>query len=723
MNVLTRSLWLIAIVPAFLSGASAFPQQSKSSKTLAKINIQAAPALGTAESYAGGKITGTWHFNRFNDDETGTYGHKTVHAAYDSLNNRVCILTDARHVAAADLKDSASLEITNQRVVVNGNLFLGVPSRSGKFRLIGAIQPEWNTGSIYYSDDEGRSWVKSAGGDLSNQEVRWSGILENQEKSVLVLTVKTVSRVGGKTDIYTLLKSGDQGETFQPLKTWEETEAAKVLACKPYNINELYFIRKINNTNQWTILKFNFQSRNFEPVSVYYTPKTPSSLVGTRVRDTTWLFAGANGGGFVSSSAGKAWEARPLRERIATVNPQNPLELVESSANTWFSKDGGKKWDRLPWWEPVFGWDLQNFQWFRNRDDGWTAVLNNDFGAHFTTNFTDSLSWKHLNTDNYHMLIHHGTYEESTDLLITGNQDRGTMIWQKERDGYYKGNTVTKADGLRVCIANQGNSYWYIHYWNTMYHKNFRKGEREKTDSLVIDIPRALRDTTWYTPPMAPSWKPGEDAIFLSGNNRLIKLAYDPYYNSISRMELPYDFRDSTQEVLAGLATTRADASRIYACTKNGRFYFSTDIGKTWKPTDYKGPVPFVKNRPWWGPYGYAIKTAPDNPDIVFWAGEGDSTNAFLKSVDGGKTFTPATMGLPGWSNIRDFAVSPGGEYVFANNGYVYIRDEDRWYDISGGSCPKGAAITGVEYLDKQKTVRYFTYGSGVVDFKLTSIQ
>lgn len=711
-------LFLLGFFGWMLSGIPA-QGQKRSATDPSRDLIPVSKKMGTMESYAEGQISGSWHFNRFNDDETGTYGHKTVHAAYDSIHNQVYVLSDARNVLTASLADSASLDFTNQRVVVNGNLFLGVPAKQGKFHLIGAIQPEWNTGAIYYSKDGGISWEKSRNGALTNKEVRWSAVLEDPVKTILVLTVETVSKSGGKIEIYTLLQSANQGVSFEILKTWEETVASKVLACKPYNVNELYFIRKINNTNLWTVLEFKLSTKSFEPISVNYTDKTPSSFVGTRYNDTTWLFAGAKGGGYASNNGGKTWEARPLRERIASVHPEDPKLLIESSANTWFSKDGGKKWERLPWWEPVFGWDLQNFQWFRTQEQGWIAILNNDFGAHFTTSFADSLAWKHLNTDNPHMLIHHGAYSENTDLLVTGNQDRGTMLWRKVREGYYEGNTVTKADGLRVCIANQGNSYWYIHYWNTMYHKNFVPGQNEKVDSLVIDLRGALKDTTWYTPPMAPSWKPGEDAVFLAGNQRLIKLSYDPYYNSISRMELPYEFRDSTKEVLAGLASTKADDNRLYACSKNGKFYYSTDLGKSWTPTSYEGPVPFVKNRPWWGPYGYVIGTAPDDPDFVCWAGEGDRSAAFLFSEDGGKTFTIATEGLPDWSNIRSFAISPGGKFVFANNGYVWVRAENKWYDMSGGSCPKGAAITAVEYLEKQRIVRYFTYGSGVVDFKL----
>ncbi len=716
MKNLIRVTGLVFV--SFLMTATAPAQKAKPGKVNDGV-IPAALPMGTVESYANGKISGYWKFNRFQDDETGTYGHKTVNSAYDSVTNMVYILSDARNVLTGPLTDSASLNMTNQKVAINGNLFLGTVKKKGGFRLLGAIQPEWNKGSIWFSDNGGISWNRCAGADLSNREIRWSAILEDADRTILVLTLQTVSKSAGKIDIYTILRSADQGESFTEINTWQETEPAKVVACKPYNSNTIYVIRKLTNTNVWSVREFDPVAKALNPIALHYTNKAPGSLVGTVFGDTTYLYAGAAGGGFVSKDRGKTWKPVGLRERIAAVDPTDPKLLIESSATTFISKDAGKKWEQLKWWEKVFGWDMQGLQFYRRKDSLWVGILNNDFGAHFTTKFTDSLSWKHLNTDNIHMLIHHGAYDERTGLLVTGNQDRGTMIWEKAGDGRYKGNTTTKADGLRVTIANAGNSYWYIHYWNTIYHKNYRKGQKEKLDSLVVELDRALKDTTWYTPPMQPSWKAGEDAVFLAGNGRLIKLTYDPYYNSIGRMELPFNFRDTTDEVLAGLATMMSDPSRIYAASKNGKFFISKDIGKTWQKSDHKGAVPFVKNRPWWGPYGYSIETDPGNPDFVCWAGEGDSTNAFLISRDGGKTFAPATRGLPDGSNIRDMAITPGGEWIFANNGYVFCAAENRWFDMTGGSCPNGGAITAVEYLQAERTVRYFTYGSGIVDFIL----
>jgi hypothetical protein len=295
------------------------------------------------------------------------------------------------------------------------------------------------------------------------------------------------------------------------------------------------------------------------------------------------------------------------------------------------------------------------------------------------------------------------------------------MVWEKVKDGYYEGTTTTKADGLRVCIANHGQSYWYLHYWNTIYHKNYVKGRKEKVDSLVTSLSKVLKDTTWYTPPMQPSWKKDEDAIFIAGNGKIIKLTYDPYYESISKLILNFSFKDSTSEVISGLATTKADSNRMYAATKNGKFYYSLDLGKSWTATSYKGNVPYIKNRPWWGPYGYAIKTAPDNADFVCWAGEGDETSAFLISTDGGKNFKAATNGLPPHTNINDFSIIQGGKYIISNNLDIYSTEDNKWYDMKEKGFPYDIDVRAVEYIQKEKTIRFFTYGLGVVDFIITN--
>ena len=147
MNILIRTSCLtVALV--LLTVASGLSQKSTASKKPEKAMIPQAKAMGTPESFANGKVNGYWQFNHFNDDETGTYGHKTVGSAYDSVSNKIYILSDVRNVLEGNLVDSSALKMTNQKVIINGGLFLGITTRTNHFRLLGAIQPEWNSGSI-----------------------------------------------------------------------------------------------------------------------------------------------------------------------------------------------------------------------------------------------------------------------------------------------------------------------------------------------------------------------------------------------------------------------------------------------------------------------------------------------------------------------------------------------------------------------------------------------
>ena len=329
---------ILTIAITILACTSGFSQKPASGKKSDAQVIPTAKAMGTAESYANGKINGYWQFNHFNDDETGTYGHKTVGSAYDSVSNKVYILSDVRNVLVGNLVDSSDLKMTNQRVTLNGNLFLGITTRNNQFRLLGAIQPEWNMGGIYFSDNGGINWKMSAGAILVNKEIRWSTILEDKDRTILVLTLQTVSKASSKIDIYSILKSSDQGESFTELKSWPEPEPVKLFACKPYNTNTCYFIRKLTNSNAWNIRELDVNSGNFKSVGLHYTNKTPGSFVGTRIGDTTYLYAGAAGGGFTSKDGGKTWKPGAIRERIAAVHPADQKILIESTSTSWITK-------------------------------------------------------------------------------------------------------------------------------------------------------------------------------------------------------------------------------------------------------------------------------------------------------------------------------------------------------------------------------------------------
>src|SRR5215204_5197571 len=113
----------------------------------------------------------------------------------------------------------------------------------------------------------------------------------------------------------------------------------------------------------------------------------------------------------------------------------------------------------------------------------------------------------------------------------------------------------------------------------------------------------------------------------------------------------------------------------IYAATRSGGLWKTTNAGTTWTPvTDSVGAAAVG-----------AIALAPSNPNIV-WMGTGDQANArssisgtgVFKSTDAGKTWQ--LMGLPDSHHIARIVIHPTNpEIVYvAAMGHLFSRNEER---------------------------------------------
>ena len=71
---------------------------------------------------------------------------------------------------------------------------------------------------------------------------------------------------------------------------------------------------------------------------------------------------------------------------------------------------------------------------------------------------------------------------------------------------------------------------------------------------------------------MKPSWVPGEDAIYLTGEPKLIKLIYKSDSNKIIRKDLDFDFKAASGEVSYGIETISLDTNRIMLLLKMASF-------------------------------------------------------------------------------------------------------------------------------------------------------
>lgn len=121
--------------------------------------------------------------------------------------------------------------------------------------------------------------------------------------------------------------------------------------------------------------------------------------------------------------------------------------------------------------------------------------------------------------------------------------------------------------------------------------------------------------------------------------------------------------------------------------------------------------------------YNYAknqivIKASEIDTNKVYYAGVG---NYFLYSNNGGKSFSMKTTGLNVY-RIRDFVVTPDDKFIFAACGssgaWIYSVDNNYWYQMYDSPVPT-VDFTDVEFIKEKNIVRFATFGSGVLDFKL----
>jgi len=677
--------------------------------------------VGTSESFAHGLVKGHWQLYKSWDNETGTYGHRGDLSLYNPLTNKVYVVTSGKNLVMGDLAGEGHLDLQNQKVYLKGRVFLGLNKPDGTFRLISGLSLSPDLSNLHYSDDNGMTWKESFGGWFKDNESIWGTVLKPLQNRILVLVKKAEFVNGIWSSRYVLMQSDDLGTSYREVISWPGQQFKTVIAGRPLNSDQCYLIAKPLEKKQWIIYQYDnalSEITRFEPDTA---GQIPVAFCSTRIGDTDHFYlATSKNDLYHSSDHGRSWEKRgndPKWKQLYTANPQDSNKIYCKTTHLHLSVDGGKTITELPYWWAEFGWDVKTANWFQKKDGSWFMILCNDFGTFFAKDPHDRSTWKNMNQGNIHQMNHHGASWDKTDLLITGNQDRGSMSWRKAGTDSLLGRTVMKADGLRICISNRGTAYWFIHYWPTIYHRH----APVTGDPRLAEFPLKNRTRkTWYTPPMKPSQVPGEDAIYLTGEPKLIKLTYLSDSNKIIQKQLGFDFKAASGDVTYGIETVHLDTNRMYVVTKNGHFYYTRDGGKHWSQTAHTGKVPSSEQRRTWGLTGFAVEAAELNPDLVFWSGQGGKGHTpFLISEDGGVTFREATKGLPPDTRIDDIAVTDDGALVFGTNGFVYVKAEDRWYDMKGDSYPLGGNVNGVDWLARSGIVRFYTYGLGVMDFVL----
>jgi len=672
-------------------------------RALATTVTTAPTPLGTEHSFAGGRIKGKWVLNRVsNTTAKGGYGSgvRLDRTAYDSASNTLYALTTEGNLVSAPLVQMGSWEVKNQIVQVARPSFVGVNLPAGGYRLVGMIK-----GVFCYSDDAGLTWTQSVGGASSSSTTAWTATMGNGD------ILSLVSRAG----LDVLIRSTDQGATFKDVQTWATSNTSAAMATWLYNTTDVCILLRKRETGS-TIDAYRYSNGALSVQGTILTSAKPTSMTGTVSGSVVRVYARMDDNTGWTTKDGKSWtNLTGWKEEVQTVLPDQPEIVISNAPEHDLSRDGGATWADYPDNDNTIGWDPKHVRFYKVNGK-WTLVAANDMGLCFNDDPLNGATWHYVNKNHSYAILHGGLSVDNAALTLTSNQDPGTFeLTRTARDTFLATNR-NGADGLRAAAANDGKAYWYRHYWASFMHAHAASTGNTRTASLDID-------GDWYTPPFKGSTKSGEDAIYVSGWDNLIKLTYNPSSNTITRTNLPKNFKTDAGDATFGVAVSKADPNRLYVTTKNGKFFASKDAGQTWTESSYTGAKPVKQWADWGNAAGFYIEVADSVPDLVFWGG-GSGAAACLVSRDGGKTFTSTVTGLPSGGEVRNVSIAPDGKMAFSSNFHVWIAADNKWYDLRSASLPSASlpAASALNYLPLQRKVRYFTWGAGVVDLDITSL-
>jgi hypothetical protein len=294
--------------------------------------------------------------------------------------------------------------------------------------------------------------------------------------------------------------------------------------------------------------------------------------------------------------------------------------------------------------------------------------------------------------------------------MYLGSQDQG---YQKTSvvNGKLNFKQEISGDYGHIVSSDGGKSAWTVYPTFVMYDKNASASFEYSTWHLQG------AGYLWLPPLMAHPTQSNKVYLAggsMSGGSRIIELTEEN--GSISHTEHSFNFDTNMAGKISAMAFSPINPSFRYVLTERGIFYRSTDVGQTWtKTAGFNGPQGHYF-------YGSSIVASSQNLGTVYIAGSGYSNSPAYVSTDHGHTFKEIKAGLPS-TMIYQMAATPDEKMIFAATEvgpYVYIKADDKWYDMSGLSAPD-QTYWSVDYIPAANIVRFATFGRGVWDFKVTA--
>ncbi|WP_108869642.1 carbohydrate-binding protein [Aquimarina aquimarini] len=619
---------------------------------------------------------------------------------------------------------------------------------NGTTRLIAHVE----NGPLYYSDDEGNSWEKSEGLPESNT----SSAINRQDKHTIYVT--------NNKSVYV---SNDFGVSFTSLQSFNDSKNSFLYTPRysnQPNADQLYLARSGSfytlNASKTTFVKNGSYTSNHG--------STRFSIGG----DSRKLYVTENKKYWASINGGKSWsekypKGRAYKDETAmssgrffAANPENAniviggyvcpavstngLESTSANITGWGRYQNGNHLSTQDYYNRIrFNYhpDFQSFYFFYNSSGDLLSLRCSDGGIFVSyKEWTDypapGVAFDNSGYANAHF-INITTLNTITPLiyrknLFTGANDPNHINYSTQDQG--SGNIIPGTTGdvldFYQSIGGDGppmESYdgknvwkWYPHgakvwgpvkvYGDNGDFQSIGEIRGQFNSSPSVEFPKRT-DMSWiqmhidHDQPDQRIWMLTKQLNRATVNgNKLIG-------HSITK---------GTNQI-AALAQGWENPDELFML-QDGKVHISKNRGDTFGVAI---ATPYKKTRGGRGrgDMGDGV-VIPTNNWILFCAPSTNDVGSIL-SKDGGNNWIDVTGDFPYGEDAQTggMVVTPDGKYVFAGTDigpYVFVVEKEKWFSIAEGIGFFNAM--DVDYIPSINTVRFGSWGSGILDFKIEEL-
>lgn len=611
-------------------------------------------------------------------------------------------------------------EVVNDRFKFTHGLLKLLKLPNGNKRLVALIGNE-----PHYSDDLGLTWTSANAYNADNWgHVKDAFVTQFQDQDVILILAKT-----GYWSDYKLYMSTDQGASYQSIHHFYTSDGKNLAMTHIEKSGEIYLIEQID-ANRSRFFRFDFTTMSLDQLNGNsphgFGSDGTGNLAGVQIGTDTLKFLSYNGNNelYTSLDTGTTWTylstlpIRPWEVRLF-VSAHNPNLVLIGAVECYRSLNGGKNWQLINGWAEYYGdvegklhADIMQFDEFFDQDGNHFVTISNHGGvsASYDNTITNTnIGLFDLNVSQYYSVR---TSPDNPEFIMAGSQDQGLQRGFLRSKNTANLEQVISGDYGHNVFTKGGQAFWTVYPGGWVSHySNPKLGYLDDGWEVNSD-----NETVWI-PPLVAGPDPDKDEVILAGGSLdggpgsfLIKLSYN---FGIQKEQLPFDFKQASESEISAIGISPINPENWYVATNNGHFYYSIDGGQHFEEASNYVPGAHYL-------YGACILPSKLDDQTLYLSGSGYSTAGVVKSTDGGKSFISMDNGLPG-TMVFAITANEDESMLFAATEagpFVYIREDDRWYDLAGDVAPT-QSYWSVEYIATTQTVRFGTYGRGIWDFNI----